>query len=81
LKQQSGGDMVLFGGARFAQTFVKLGLIDEYRLKLQPIVLGNGKPLFKDIKDRINLKLIQSKTFDSGVVGLYYQPAGKEKGK
>jgi dihydrofolate reductase len=79
LKQQSGGDMVLFGGARIAQTFVKLDLIDEYRLKLQPIVLGNGKPLFKDRKDRMNLKLLQSKTFDSGVVGLYYQPVGWEQ--
>jgi hypothetical protein len=37
-----------------------------------------GKPLFKDSQDRMNLKLIQSKTFASGIVGLYYQPAGKE---
>jgi dihydrofolate reductase len=77
LKQQPGGDMVLFGGARFAQTLVKTGLIDEYRLKLQPIVLGSGKALFKDSKDRLNLKLMKSKTFTCGVVGLYYHPAGK----
>jgi len=74
LKQQPGGDMVLFGGARLAQTFVKLDLIDEYRFKLQPVVLGHGIPLFQDIKDRMNLNLIASKTFDSGVVGLSYQP-------
>jgi dihydrofolate reductase len=78
LKQQPGGDMVLFGGARIAQTFVRLGLIDEYRLKLQPTVLGSGKPLFKDIQDRMPLKLMTSKTFDSGVIGLYYQPVGEE---
>jgi dihydrofolate reductase len=74
LKQQPGKDMVLFGGARFAQTCVKLGLVDEYRLKLEPVVLGNGKSLFEDIKDRMNLKLTHSKTFNSMVIGLYYQP-------
>lgn len=77
LKQQPGGDMVIFGGARLAQTFTELGLIDEYRLKLEPVVLGSGKPLFKDIKARINLKLLKAKTSNSGVVGLYYQPIEK----
>lgn len=79
LKQQPGGDMVVFGGARLAQTFTELGLIDEYRLKLEPVVLGSGKPLFKNIKDRINLRLLKAKTFDSGVVGLYYEPDKKAK--
>lgn len=65
--------MVLFGGARFSETCVKLGLVDEYRLKLEPVVLGSGKPLFQDIQDRMKLKLIRSKAFDSGVFGLYYQ--------
>ena len=46
LKQQPGGDMVVFGGARFSQTLSRLGLIDEYRLKVQPIALGAGLPLF-----------------------------------
>lgn len=75
LKQLSGGDMVVFGGARFAQTLVQMGLIDEFRLKLQPVVLGAGLPLFKDVKGRVNLKLAESKVFQSGVVGLYYLPA------
>lgn len=74
LREQQGGDMVVFGGARTAQTFAKLGLIDEYRFKLQPVALGVGRPLFKDIKDRMNLKPIKSKEFSSGVVALYYQP-------
>jgi len=77
LKQQPGGDMVVFGGARLAQTFTELGLIDEYRLKLEPVVLGSGKPLFKNIKDRINLKLLKAKTFNSEVVGPYYQSIEK----
>ncbi|MBX4212516.1 dihydrofolate reductase family protein [Candidatus Pacearchaeota archaeon] len=77
LKSEHGKDMIIFGGARMSQTLVRLGLIDEYRLKVQPIVLGSGQPLFKDIKDRRYLKLIKSKIFDSGVVALYYQPIKK----
>src|SRR5438477_10334713 len=72
LKRQSGGDMVVFGGARFAQTLSRLGLVDEYRLKLQSVALGSGLPLFKS---RVDLKLVKSKAFKSGVVALYYQPA------
>jgi len=75
LKEQPGGDMVVFGGARFAQTLGRLGLIDEYRLKLQPVALGSGLPLFKDVKSRVGLKLVKSQAFKSGVVALCYQPA------
>jgi dihydrofolate reductase len=74
LKQEKGGDIVLFGGARLAQTFARLGLIDEYRFKLESAVVGSGSPLFKDIKDGLKLKLVKSKVFESGVVGLYYEP-------
>ena len=74
LKQQPGGDMVVFGGAGFASSLVSLGLIDEYRLKLEPVILGKGKPLFKDNDQKIKLKLTNSRTFKSGVVVLYYQP-------
>ena len=73
LKQQDGKDMVVFGGARFAQTLTKLGLVDEFQFKLQPIALGQGKPLFGDLKQRQNLKLIESKAFKSGVVTLAYE--------
>lgn len=72
LKQQPGGDMVVFGGARIAQTLSRLGLIDEYRFKVQPVGLGNGLALFKS---RVNLKLIRSKEFKSGVIASYYRPA------
>src|SRR5271166_2853309 len=70
LKQQPGRDMVVFGGARFAETLVRLGLVDEYRLKVQPIALGEGLPLFKE---KTKLKLTKSKTYGSGVVGLYFE--------
>ena len=47
-------------------------LIDEYQLCVQPIVLGRGLPLFKSVKDRVNLKLLKTKTFGCGAVALYY---------
>lgn len=77
IKQQPGKDMVILGSASIVQTFTNLGLIDEYRLLLHPVVLGNGKPLFKDIKDRLNLKLMKTKTYKNGVVSLDHQPAKK----
>jgi dihydrofolate reductase len=73
MKQEPGGDMVIFGGASIAAHFAKNNLIDEYRIKLEPTVLGKGKSLFKDIPQRVKLKLIKSKIFDSGVAGLYYE--------
>ena len=74
LKEQPGKDIVLFGGARFSQTCAKEGLVDEYRFKLEPVALGTGRALFQEIKNMAKLKLIHSKAFDSGVLGLYYQP-------
>jgi dihydrofolate reductase len=75
LKAQPGGDMVTYGGAELAQELTRLNLIDEYRLKIEPIVLGKGKPLFKDLDQRIRLKLTHSKSFSSGVIGAYYEVA------
>ncbi len=73
LKHQPGQDLVIFGSPGLAQTFMQLDLIDEYRLTVNPVVLGSGKPLFRDIKDRTNLKLLETKAFNSGVVGLHYE--------
>ncbi|MBA2394327.1 MAG: dihydrofolate reductase [Ktedonobacteraceae bacterium] len=73
LKQQPGGDLMIFGSPRLTHTFMRLGLIDEYRLFLNPIVLGGGIPLFQDIKGWMKLKLLDTKTFQAGVVGLHYE--------
>jgi dihydrofolate reductase len=73
LKQQSGKNLLLIGSPSVAQTFMQLKLIDEYRLYLNPIILGNGIPLFKDLNERIYLKLLDLKRFSSGVVGLHYE--------
>jgi dihydrofolate reductase len=77
LKQQPGKDLIIFGSSDLAVTFIQHGLIDEYRIMVNPVVLGNGKPLFKGIKDKLNLKLLGTKLFGSGNVLLYYQPDKK----
>jgi dihydrofolate reductase len=74
LKRQPGRDLALFGSADLASTFIRLGLIDEYRMLVTPVVLGRGTPMFKDIKDRIPLKLSKATTWSSGIAALYYQP-------
>lgn len=74
MKQQPGKNLLLAGGASLAQTFTKLGLIDEYQVTVHPVILGQGKLLFKDIDIRRKLKLKQTKTYSSGAVGLYYEP-------
>jgi dihydrofolate reductase len=75
MKQQPGKDMVIFGSGSIVSTFMQHGLIDEYRIIVNPIVLGNGNPLFKDINSKQNLKLLNTKVFDSGIVILFYEPA------
>ena len=75
MKQQPGKDMVIFGSGSIVSTFMQHGLIDEYRIIVNPVVLGNGKPLFKGINDKQNLKLLKTRVFGSGVVILFYEPA------
>jgi dihydrofolate reductase len=73
LKQQPGKNMMIFGSPRLTHSFMQMGLIDEYRINVNPVVLGNGVPLFKNMEDRINLKLLSARTFESGVIGLHYE--------
>ena len=79
LKQQHGKDLVIYGSGSIVSTLTQLGLIDEYRIFVNPVVLGGGKPLFQDVKDRLKLKLLKTRTFHCGVVLLHYQPAGTKK--
>jgi dihydrofolate reductase len=74
LKKKEGKDIWLYGGASLIGTFIQLGLIDIYRLSVHPIALGSGKPLFENLKERINLKLVKTNVFKSGVVQLIYEP-------
>lgn len=72
LKKNPGKDIWLYGGASLITTFINLGLVDEFRLSIHPVVLGEGKPLFIDVKQRINLKMVNTRTFSSGVVQIVY---------
>jgi dihydrofolate reductase len=76
LKQSRNGGSknILVGSPSLIVALSQLGLIDEYQLAVQPTVLGSGLPLFKNVKDRINLKLLKTKTFGLGVVAHYYEP-------
>jgi dihydrofolate reductase len=75
LKHQPGKDMLIVGGVGIPQTLVRLGLIDEYRVVVNPVVLGKGKALFADLQDKMNLKLQDSKSFSAGAVLLVYEAA------
>ena len=74
IKQQPGKDIWFLGSTKLFQTFAQLDLIDEYRINVNPTVLGKGKPLFANIDRQINLKLLESNTLKSGVVTLRYEP-------
>ena len=74
MKEQGGGDIAIFGSGIIVQQLTNLGLIDEYRLIVNPLILGNGKPLFKDVNDKLKLKLVNARVFENGNVLLSYAP-------
>ena len=75
LKQQSGKDILVFGSGDLLNTLLEHDLVDEYRLMIFPVVVGSGKRLFGEGVDTTALKLLDTRTFGSGVVLLTYQPA------
>lgn len=75
LRSQPGKDLVALGSAMLASYLLQLGLVDEYRVILTPVLLGKGTPLFKDITEKIRLKLVSATKFGSGVVLLRYHKA------
>lgn len=72
IKNEPGKDIWLFGGASLTASLMNLGLVDEIILAVHPIILGGGKPLFSQIKERIPLTLTDTKTYSSGLVLLTY---------
>jgi dihydrofolate reductase len=74
LKQRAAGEIFLFGSAQIASTLIQHGLIDEYRLGINPVIIGGGTPLFKSSPNRLNLTLLETRIFKSGLVILHYQP-------
>lgn len=73
IKKQGGKDIWLYGGASLIKTFIELNLIDIYKISIHPLALGSGKPLFENLKERIELNLITTNIFKSGVVQLTYE--------
>ncbi len=75
LKKLPGKDMVIFGSGEIVSYLTKERIIDEYRIILNPVILGKGNPMFKNIEDKINLNLFKIRKLKSGVIILYYYPA------
>ena len=77
LKQShnDGSKNIVVGSPGLIVALANLDMVDEYQLSVQPTILGNGLPLFKNISNRIDLKLIKTKTFSCGAVTFYYKPA------
>jgi dihydrofolate reductase len=75
LKQQNGKDLTILGSGTIVAQLAQAGLIDEYQIMLNPVVLGKGKTMFESIIDKITLKLIKTRSFGNGNVLLHYEPA------
>jgi dihydrofolate reductase len=79
LKREPGKDMHAVGGATLVSSLMNLGLIDELRLLVNPLILGGGKALFKDVKERHGLNLVNAKSLNSGRVSLTYITQSEKK--
>ncbi|MDB5088145.1 MAG: hypothetical protein JWR09_2139 [Mucilaginibacter sp.] len=73
LKNQEGNDIIAYGGANFVSSLVKHNLIDEYQLFINPVIIGNGMAIFKDVAQKLNLKLVKASPFSCGIVALVYE--------
>lgn len=73
IKQKAVGDIWLYGGGKLITSIMNLGLVDTYKLAVHPVIIGNGIPLFKDIKEIVGLKLVDTKRSKSGVLSVSYE--------
>jgi dihydrofolate reductase len=76
LKQRPGRDMLILASSSLVSSLARDNLIDEFWIRVVPVVLGAGRPLFKDQKERHKLRLVSCQAFKSGVVALRYEPRG-----
>lgn len=72
LKNQEGGDIMAYGGATFVSALIKEGLIDEFHLLVDPVIIGSGMPIFREVSTKQNLMLVKSTAFDCGIVVLHF---------
>jgi dihydrofolate reductase len=74
LKQEPGADLMAHGGATFARALTREGLVDEYRLMVQPAALGTGMPIFDELPASLHLDLVESRPFATGAIENVYRP-------
>jgi dihydrofolate reductase len=74
LKGLPGKNLIIFGSSDLTVVMAQMGLVDEFRIMVNPAVIGSGKPFLNGIEGKINMKLLRAKTFHSGNILLYYQP-------
>jgi dihydrofolate reductase len=81
LKEQPGGDLAIFGSSDLTASLAQMGMVDEFRIMVNPVVLGEGSPLLKGLDHRLDLRLLKTRPFKSGNVLLYYEPANISEGR
>ena len=74
LQSLKGKDIIVYGGASFDSSLIRAGLIDEFHLLINPVAIGNGMTIFKDLNEIQKFSLIKSIAFDCGIIGLHYEP-------
>jgi dihydrofolate reductase len=77
LRRQPGGEIIAWGGAGFAQSLSRAGLVDEYVLVIHPVAFGSGLPMFRDLPNALRLELLEARTFDTGTVLHIYEPSDR----
>jgi dihydrofolate reductase len=77
LKNLPGGDIMVYGGAGLASAMIKHNLIDEYHIFINPVVIGEGMTIYNELQGRLNLNLVEARSFPCGINVLVYQPAAK----
>jgi dihydrofolate reductase len=78
LRKELGGEIVVYGSRRLSRALIEMGLVDELRLMVYPVVLGAGDRLFGETQDKIPMRLVESRPFEGGVVSMIYAPAVAE---
>ena len=79
LRTELGGDLLVYGSRRLSHALIELGLVDELRLLVYPVVLGTGDRVFGQLQDKLPLRLVESRPCDGGVVNMIYAPAARAR--
>lgn len=74
MKKKEGKDLIAYGGSKFVSSLIKDKLVDELHLFINPVVIGKGMPIFQEVSEKHDLKLLSSRAFDCGIIVLTYQP-------